>query len=397
MMRTMIANAYCLKGVLMTVYDFAIGQTNPETFPAEAFKRAALRAIDLEGAAMNRYPGGKGHLGLRQLMARRESEREGVLVNPENMALMNGSMQAVTLAGQALMSAPGDLVITETYTYSGTIAAYKGIGLELVGIPVDADGMRIDLLEQRLKELPVKPKFIYTLTSYQNPTGTTMSRQRRSELIDLAARHDLPIVEDNCYGDVHFEGDKQPSLYALQPDPRHIYIGSLSKIFAPGVRLGYLLAESPYFQKIVSRRHDAGSNYFAAAVLAQFYQEDLWGHCNNANAVLLRKRDLLLAALQSALKDICIWSRPTGGLFLWLRLPEDVDLVKLKALSAERGFYCAEGKDFHVEGKTVHFIRLAFGHVPDASITQGIPVLAECIARCRMSNASGQFTSLFDD
>jgi 2-aminoadipate transaminase len=112
---------------------------------------------------------------------------------------------------------------------------------------------------------------------------------------------------------------------------------------------------------------------------------------------LLRKRDLLLAALQSALKDICIWSRPTGGLFLWLRLPEDVDLVKLKALSAERGFYYAEGKDFHVEGKTVHFIRLAFGHVPDASITQGIPVLAECIARCRMSNASGQFTSLFDD
>ena len=131
----------------MTIYDFALGQTNPETFPAEALKRSALRAIDLESAEMNRYSGAKGHLGLRELMASRESEREGVSVNPKNMARMNGSMQAVTLAGQALMSAPSDLVITESDTYSGTIAAYKGIGLEREGIPVDADGMHMDLLE----------------------------------------------------------------------------------------------------------------------------------------------------------------------------------------------------------------------------------------------------------
>jgi len=131
----------------MTIYDFAVGQTNPETFPAEALKRSALRAIDLESAEMNRCSGAKGHLGLRELMASRESEREGVSVNPKNMARMNGSMQAVTLAGQALMSAPSDLVITESDTYSGTIAAYKGIGLERVGIPVDADGMHMDLLE----------------------------------------------------------------------------------------------------------------------------------------------------------------------------------------------------------------------------------------------------------
>ena len=131
----------------MTIYDFAVGQTNSETFPAEALKRSALRAIDLESAEMNRYPGAKGHLGLRELMAPREPEREGVSVNPKNMMLKNGSMQAVTLAGQALMSAPGDLVITESDTYSGTIAAYKGIGLERVGIPVDADGMHMDLLE----------------------------------------------------------------------------------------------------------------------------------------------------------------------------------------------------------------------------------------------------------
>ena len=194
-----------------------------------------------------------------------------------------------------------------------------------------------------------------------------------------------------------FKAISSRSFWAIQSNPRHIYIGSLSKIFAPGVRLGYLLADSPYFLKIVSRRHDAGSNYFASAGLAQLYEEDLWRHCNQANTVLLGKRDLLLTAPESALRETCIWSWPTGGLFLWLRLPEAVDLVALKARTAERGFYYAEGKDFHVEGKAVHFLRLAFDHVPDASITQGIPVLAECIVRCRQSNVSGQFANLYDD
>ena len=132
---------------------------------------------------------------------------------------------------------------------------------------------------------------------------------------------------------------------------------------------------------ICSRRQDAGSNYFAAAVLAQFHPEDLWGHCKRANMVLRRKRDLLLTALEGALKKRVPGLGQRVGLFLWLRLPEDVDWVALKALTAARGFYDAEGEDYRVEGKAVHFIRLAFGHVPDAAITQGIPVLAGCTAR----------------
>ncbi len=381
----------------MPTYDFAVGQTNPQTFPTAALQAAAVSAIQTESEALNRYPGGKGHAGLRQLMARRESEREGVPVDPEKIALMNGSMQAVTLAGQALMTQSGDIVITEKYTYSGTIAAYKGIGLDMHGIPVDEEGMRVDLLEEHLAALPKKPKFIYTLTSYQNPTGVTMSRARRLALIELARAHDLPVVEDNCYGDVHFDGPVEPSLYAIDPDPRHIYIGSLSKIFAPGMRMGYLLAESPFFQQIVGRRFDAGSNYFAAAVLAEFYKDDLWGHCQRANVVLKQKRDRLLAALDAALSGVCVWSKPTGGLFLWLRLPVDIDLQTLKTAAAERGFYYADGQDFNVEGRPVHYLRLAFGHVPDEQIDLGIPILAECIARCRKSNASPDFETLFDD
>lgn len=383
----------------MEVYDFAIGQTNPETFPVDAFRDAAIAAIEEEHDAFNRYPGGKGHAGLRQLMAERESQREGVPVDPEMIALMNGSMQAVTLAGQALMQAPGDIVITEEYTYSGTISAYKGIGLTMVGVAMDEQGMRMDALADTLLKLQrsdQKVRFIYTLTTYQNPTGTCMPLSRKKQLLEIADRYQLPIVEDNCYGDVHFDGAKVPSLYALDDSERQIYIGSLSKIFAPGVRLGYLLARKPHFNNIVSQRFDAGSNYFAAAVLAQFYKKGIWEHCDVANPVLRHKRNLVCELLNDTLADFCVWSVPVGGLFIWVRLPEDIDMDKLRQVAAANNFYFAAGKDFHVDRKQVPYLRLAFGHVPDDLIKKGIPVLARSIAAARTSNSARDFETLFD-
>jgi len=383
----------------MEVYDFAIGQTNPETFPVDAFRNAAIAAIEEEHDAFNRYPGGKGHAGLRQLMAERESQREGVPVDPEMIALMNGSMQAVTLAGQALMQAPGDIVITEEYTYSGTISAYKGIGLTMLGVAMDEQGMRMDALAdtlQKLQRSDQKVRFIYTLTTYQNPTGTCMPLSRKKQLLEIADRYQLPIVEDNCYGDVHFDGAKVPSLYALDDSERQIYIGSLSKIFAPGVRLGYLLARKPHFNNIVSQRFDAGSNYFAAAVLAQFYKKGIWEHCDVANPVLRHKRNLVCELLNDTLADFCVWSVPVGGLFIWVRLPEDIDMDKLRQVAAANNFYFAAGKDFHVDSKQVPYLRLAFGHVPDDLIKKGIPVLARSIAAARTSNSARDFETLFD-
>lgn len=382
----------------MPRFDFAVGQTNPETFPAEAFKAAAARAIDAEHDMFNRYPGALGHLRLRELMAARESEREGVPVSPELLALTNGSMQAVTLVGQALMERRGDVVVTEAFTYSGTIAAYKGIGLDMVGVAMDEHGMRMDALADTLARLEREgrlPRFIYTLTTYQNPTGTVMPLDRKRELLTLAARYGIPIVEDNCYGDVHFDGDVVPALFALDPGPDQIYIGSLSKILAPGVRLGYLHAREPRFSEIVAHRHDAGSNYFAAAVVAEFYRDGIRDHCEVANPVLKRKRDLLLAGLERELADLCVWSRPPGGLFLWLRVPDDVDMGRLVELAAADGFHFATGQSFHVRREPVPYLRLAFGHVPDEDIEAGIPVLAKNIRAARTSNEAVRFDSLF--
>ncbi len=382
----------------MAVYDFAVGQTNPETFPVAAFRQAALRAIDSEHDMFNKYPGSLGHAGLRRLMAEREGQREGVVVSPELIALTNGSMQAVTLVGQALMQARGDIVLTEEFTYSGTISAYKGIGLKMVGVAMDEHGMRMDSLSEhldRLKAAGTPPRFIYTLTTYQNPTGTVMPLARKRELIEIARTHGIPVCEDNCYGDVHFEGDKIPSMFALDDDPNLIYIGSLSKILGPGLRLGYLHAREPMFNRIVSKRFDAGSNYFAAAVVAEFYKEGIWAHCDATNPALKTKRDLVVAGLAAHAADVCVWSEPVGGLFLWVRLPEDIDMEKLTRIANGRNFYFAPGASFQVDNRPVPYLRLAFGHVPDDLIVEGIPVLAQCIREARTSNEPRAFSTLF--
>jgi len=227
----------------LTIFDFAVGQTNPDTFPVRAFAEAGQRAIEREHYAYNQYPGPKGHPGLRRLMAARESEREGVFVDPECLALTNGSMQVVTLVGQALKVAEGDTVITEMFSYSGAISAYEGIVLNLIGVGLDEEGMRIDLLVAAIEaqiKTGKKPRLIYNLSRYQNPTGTCMSIARRGQLLEVARQFDIVVIQDNCYGDVDFEGAVEPSLFAIDNYVKHICIGSLSKIFAPGVRLGYL-------------------------------------------------------------------------------------------------------------------------------------------------------------
>ena len=380
-----------------TSFDFAVGRTNPETVPVARLQQAARDAIANEYAELTDYHGKLGHPGLRAAMARRESEREGVVVDPEQVSLMNGSMQAVTLVGEALTQ-PGDTVICEEFTYSGTIGAYRSLGIDMVGLPVDDDGMRVDLLETKLVELGEarKPKFIYALTTYQNPTGVNLSLARRRLLIDIAERHDIPVVEDNCYGDVHFDGDKPPALYALSDFGKIVYLCSLSKILAPGLRLGYLHAKPPLFDTILARRHDAGGNHLAASIIAELYKDGVWALTEELNESLKIKKNLVVDGLAEVASDVCVTSNPPGGLFVWVRFPEDVDRERLARLAAERNFRYAPGANFHIRGENVPYLRLAFGHLPDDVIRAGMPVLAQCIREARTSNEARSFKGLFD-
>ena len=379
-------------------YDFGVGRSDPGTFPTDSLKAAALAAIEREATELNNYPGGLGHAGLRQAMARRESEREGVAVDPEHLVLTNGSMQAVTLCAEALQHQHGDTVVVEEFSYPGTLSAYRSLRLDMVGIPLDGGGMKMDALEAALVQLERqgrRPRFIYAISTYQNPTGFVMPASRRLEMIDLARRFNVPIVEDNCYGDVHYEGRVEPAIYALDDDPDHIYLCSLSKILAPGFRLGYILARPPMLETILARRHDAGSNTFASAVVAEFYRDGIDAHAAVTTPPLRRKRDLVCAQLRATAADICAWSEPPGGLFVWVRVPEDTDLAKLYELALSRGVNYLPGADFHYRGDDASYLRLAFGHLTEDRIEAGIPILARCIREARTSNEPVDFDSLF--
>ncbi|MXW80545.1 MAG: PLP-dependent aminotransferase family protein [Gemmatimonadetes bacterium] len=371
----------------MSTYDFGSGRTDPGSFPTEALAEAASIAVRELGAELVRYPGDMGHQGLREVMAMRESKREGIDVSADHIALMNGSMQAVTLVAEALMEGPGDVIVTEELTYSGTIGAYKGLGAELVGVPLDEQGMRVDALADVLADLRRKgtpPRFIYTLATYQNPTGSVMPRQRRLELLEVARYYDTIVVEDNCYGDVHFEGPEEPALYALDDSPDVLYIGSLSKILGPGVRLGYLLARPPMLGRILDRRYDGGNSLLAAASCAALFRDRLWQHLAETNAILKEKRDAVFAGLEENAGDLCTWSRPVGGMFIWIEFPEDVDRDRLMALCAERGIVVARGQGFHIRREDVPAIRLAFGFASLEAVREGVPLLAECIHQARV-------------
>ena len=197
------------------------------------------------------------------------------------------------------------------------------------------------------------------------------------------------------YGDVHYDGPIEPAIYALDADPNHIYLCSLSKILAPGFRLGYILARPPMLETILARRHDAGSNYFASAVVAEFYRDGIAAHAAVTTPPLRRKRDLVCEQLRSTAADICAWSEPPGGLFIWVRVPDDVDLAKLYGLAQSRGVNYLPGADFHYRGADVPYLRLAFGHLTEDRIEAGIPILARCIREARTSNEPVGFDSLF--
>ena len=367
----------------MGPFDFSTGTTNPETFPTEALAEAAARAVRSHGVELNTYPGSLGHEGLRRLMAQREFDREGVRIDPERIALTNGSMQAVTLVAEALCEGHDDVVVMEEYCYSGTISAYRGLGIELVGIPLDGRGMRTDALQaalERLRDEGRSPRFLYVLATYQNPTGSVMPLERRIELLRIARAHRCIVVEDNCYGDVHYEGEKVPALYALDDGPRQVYLCSLSKIFAPGVRLGYLTASSSeLFDRLMERRHDAGPNTLAAAVTTEYLAKGLWEHVEMANRALKEKRDAMLDALGAELGNTCSWSQPPGGMFIWVRLPDGSDVDRIEALAAKREVSFSQGTHFHVGGGGGPYIRLAFGFARVPDIHEGIARLARSI------------------
>ena len=367
----------------MERYPFGSGRPDPASFPKRELAEAAMRILPEMGNELALYPGTLGYQPMRQVLADRLLRREGIAPPVEEIALTNGSMQPVTLMAQMFIDQPGDGVVMEEYCYSGTIGAYNKEGAELVGIPVDEYGMRMDALSDELKKRGANgklPKFIYVLATFQNPTGAIMPLERRKELLQIAAQYEIPVVEDHCYADTVYEDDYYvPSLYTLPSEVPVVHIESLSKILGPGVRLGCFFTKQPLLGKILQIRRDGGTSSLAAAIVYEYFREHLWTHVNNINAIVKEKRDLMFEMLGQSPDAFEWFSRPKGGLFIWVKLPDATDVIECEQIAESRGIDYATGKAFHVHHDDVPYLRLAFGYASLAQIREGIPKLAECV------------------
>jgi 2-aminoadipate transaminase len=372
-------------------FNFGAGNPDPGVFPARALGDAAQHVLSREGEELAHYPDPLGMPALRAVAAERFERNHGVRPRIEDIVITNGAMQSLILSAQGL-ARPGDSVILEEFEYGGTIRVFKQYGLKLVGVPLDDHGMRMDALAETLQHqdrIGSRPAFIYTTASYQNPTGTTLPRERRERLIELARQYDIPIVEDDTYGDISFEPLTERAVYALAEPGRVMYIGSFSKILGPGIRLGFFIAPPVIAERLLPWKIDGGTSALAQMIAAEYFKDNLWEHVDEGRLSVKDKRNVLLDSLETEFGGLpgMHWSRPDGGLFVWIKLPEDVDRVRLRELAAARHIIYATGQAFHAQDEDVAYLRLAFGWIDREHIQEGVRLLAECVREAMPAQA----------
>lgn len=344
---------------------------------------AAQRVLLRLGKELAHYPDPLGLPELRSVAVQRFEHNHGLRPPIEHVVITNGAMQGLQLSAQGL-ARPGDAVALEEFEYGGTIRVFKQFGLELLGVPLDEHGMRMDALAEILAhrdKMGKLPAFIYTTASYQNPTGATLPADRRYRLIALARQYGLPIVEDDTYGDISFEPQTERAVYSLAEPGEVMYIGSFSKILGPGIRLGFFIAPESISARVLPWKTDGGTSALSQMIAAEYLNANLWPHVEEGRNAVKDKRNVLLDALEGEFgaMDGMRWSVPEGGLFVWIKLPEQVDRVRLRELATARHITYATGQAFHALNHDVPYLRLAFGWIDREDIDDGVRSLAECV------------------
>ncbi len=355
------------------------GMPEVSQVPSKAVAAAAHDAVVHEGASALQYGSSEGRPQTRTLVAELMAEI-GVRISADDVVVTAGAQQALDLLGKAFLD-PGDVIITEGPTYVGALQAFSAYQPDIRCVPMDDDGMRVDLLEQELKRVgPRGAKFIYTIPNFQNPAGVTMSPERRRRLLELAREYDIPVVEDDPYGRLRFEGGHMKPLRSL--DDEVIYLGTFSKIFAPGLRLGWVVAPKPILAKILLVKQAAdlcGSN-FAQVTAERYFVGTRWRKVlQNLTATYAERRDAMLAALGEHFPPEARWTRPDGGFFVWVELPPYVDCASMLAEAVEHGVTFVPGDGFFPDGRGRNCMRLAFCYAEPEAITEGVRRLAEVV------------------
>lgn len=370
-----------------SVISFAGGFPSPDTFPVEALAHEIGAVLREDARTALQYGPTEGLYLLRAWIAER-LRGQGIAAAPEEVLITHGSQQGLDLLAKIFID-PGDLVVVESPTYVSGIGAMAAYEAQIHGIPVDEEGLRTDLLEAFLRErrrrgLP-GPKLLYTIPNFQNPSGVTLSLERRRHLVRLAGEFDFFICEDDPYGELRLEGEPLPPLKALDEEGRVFYLGSFSKIFLPGLRLGWIAAPQPVIGKLTVARQatDLCQNTFGQKLVLQCAAEGLIdGRLDELRQVYRVRRDAMLSALQRHFPEEAQWTRPKGGFFVWASLPDGIDTKALlpAAIAEERVAYVA-GTAFYADGRQSSAMRLAYSQVSPEQIEEGIARLGRFFRR----------------
>jgi 2-aminoadipate transaminase len=362
------------------IISFAGGLPAPEVFPVKEFQEACNQVLIDHGAQALQYSTTEGYLPLREMIARHNT-RYSVRVTAENIMITSGSQQALDFIGRLFVNR-GDYIVVESPTYLGALQAWNAYGAQYISVPSDENGMIMDKLEEALR---IGPKFIYILPNFQNPSGSTLSLERRKRLVLLADQYGVPIVEDDPYGQLRYDGEHIPSVATLDSRYRNdndgeytgnvIYLSTFSKLLAPGLRLAWVIAPPQVVRKLVMTKqaadlHTSSFNQHVAYEVAKggFLDE----HVKVIRATYKERRDVMIEMMEEMFPAGVTWSKPLGGMFLWGVLPENVDAAEVLKVAVERKVAFVPGGSFHPNGGGKNTMRLNFSFSNPEHIREGI-------------------------
>lgn len=371
------------------VISFAGGLPAPDVFPVKEFQEACQKVLAEHGPQALQYSTTEGYRPLREMIAR-HTARYGIVVSAENILITSGSQQALDLIGKVFIN-PGDRILVEKPTYLGALQAWNTYQAEYITVPLDDDGIQTEGLEEALR---IGPKFLYVLPNFHNPAGVTLSLERRKKLIELADHYGVPIIEDDPYGQLRYEGDHLPALFVIDNEVQGhngvpysgnvIYLSTFSKTLAPGLRLGWVIAPVEVIKKLVQAKQ--GSDLHTSTFTQMVAYEVARGgfldrHVRFIRQVYRERRDAMLHALERYFPEGIRWTHPQGGLFLWVILPEDLDASEILKEAIKEKVAFVPGAAFYADGSGRNTMRLNFSYMTPDKIEEGIKRLARVLER----------------
>lgn len=376
------------------IISFAGGLPAPEVFPVEAFENAATRVLRTQGPAALQYSATEGYPPLRQWIVEYMAGY-GIEAKAENIQITSGSQQALDLIGKVMIN-PGDLILTEQPTYLGALQAWRSYQAEFISVPIDDDGLQINLLEEALS---AGPKFMYILPNFQNPAGVTLNLERRKRLVELSDKYGIPLIEDDPYGELRYEGENLPPLVVLDAHkhthkPNYsnghgfmrgnvIYVSTFSKTLAPGLRLAWIVAPADVIDKCVFAKQsmDLHTSTLIQMTAYELIKEGfLSEHVRQIREIYGHRRDVMLEALERYFPAGTHWTRPQGGLFLWVTLPEEIDTLALMPKALANNVAYVPGTAFYADNALNNTFRLNFSNAHPDQIEVGIKRLGEVLS-----------------